>query len=283
MSSVEPAAETRAARRAQRVGGSSGSTVAAPTDRVENRPRPVVAASTVVVALALALASLAGSHAVVVGVLVLGGLLVAAGLPLLSGIKDTVASSIVLAATLAGLGATLLLQDSDPHLELTPIAVGGGIILACLTPLVRSRVREQLTPWLATTFCGIGLLLCGTVYAAVVADGRAPLLVAAVAIAMSSLVDLGLERPRLHAWMLPVSMLVGAIAGLATQLVTSGQVLVWAALVGLLSAGVALSLRRLLSQQNAVDEPLGGIAAGAASVLVVGPVVLTLARTFLGQ
>ena len=56
----------------------------------------------------------------------------------------------------------------------------------------------------------------------------------------------------------------------------------WAALVGVLSAGVALSLRRALSLQRAVDTVPGGIASGVASILLVGPLLHLISRLPLG-
>lgn len=247
-----------------------------------SRPRPVVAAASIVLGLALALAAGAASPTGLVLVVTLASLAVAAGLPRLAGVLAPTASGLVVAATAIGLAGARLATDTEPLLEVAPVAAGIGIVLMCLVPLVHARARAQLTPWLTATAMGIAVALCGIVLTIVESDERAPVVVAGVAVAVSALVDLALERPRLHVWMLPVAMVAGGAAGLLVELVVSGEVLLWAVLVGVLSAGVALAVRRLVSRQQALEHPVAALAAGATSVLVVGPVVLTLARTFLG-
>ena len=51
-----------------------------------------------------------------------------------------------------------------------------------------------------------------------------------------------------------------------------------AALVGVLGAGTALSLRRAVSVQPAINDPAGAVAAGVASVLLVGPLLHLVSR-----
>lgn len=245
-------------------------------------PRPVVAAGAVVAGLAVALAALTSSDQLLVGVVTVGALLVAVGLPRLGRLATPVAGSAVLAITALALAAARLSVDQDPLLEAAPVAAGVGIILMCLIPLVDARVRAQLTRWLVTLSFGIGILLCGIVLTVVAGDARRPLVVAGVAVAVSAVVDVVLERPRTHAWMLPIAMLIGGVAGLVVTLVVSGQVLLWGLLVGVLTAGVALATRRLASPLPTMAAPGAAVGVGAASVLVVGPVVLTLTRAFIG-
>lgn len=278
MQSVDPAPQTRAARRALQ--GPHGQSPARP--QVAPVPRPVVAAGAVVGGLALALAALTTSAALLVAVVTAAGLVVALGLPRLAGLATPVQASGVLAVTALALAAARLATAADPWLEAAPVAAAVGIILMCLVPLVDARVRAELTRWLVTVSFGIGLLMCGIVLTIVAGDARRPLVVAGVAVAVSAVVDVLLEKPRLHAWMLPVAMLLGGLAGLVVTLVVSGQVLVWGLLVGVLSAGVALAARRLAAPLPRASEPGAAVAVGAASVLVVGPVVLTLTRAFLG-
>ena len=278
MQSVDPAPQTRAARRAQQ--GSHG----LPPERPQTAavPRPVVAAGAVVVGLALALAALTTSTVLLVAVVTAAGLLLTLGLPRLAGLATPLAASGVLAVTALALAAARLSTESDPWLEAAPVAAAVGVILMSLVPLVDGRVRAELTRWLMTVALGIGLLMCGIVLTIVAGDARRPLVVAGVAVAVSAIVDVLLERPRLHAWMLPVAMLLGGLAGLVVTLVVSGQVLVWGLLVGVLAAGVALAARRVAVPVPRASEPGAAVAVGAASVLVVGPVVLTLTRAFVG-
>lgn len=247
-----------------------------------SRPRPVVAAASIVLGLALALAATNHSDALMLGSYIAAVLCVGCGLPLLAAVPAPRSSASVIVATGIGLAVSRAATDTEPLLEVAPVAAGIGIVLMCLVPLVHARARAQLTPWLTATAMGIAVALCGIVLTIVESDERAPVVVAGVAVAVSALVDLALERPRLHVWMLPVAMVAGGAAGLLVELVVSGEVLLWAVLVGVLSAGVALAVRRLVSRQQALEHPVAALAAGATSVLVVGPVVLTLARTFLG-
>lgn len=247
-----------------------------------SRPRPVVAAASIVLGLALALAATNQSDALMLGSYIAAVLCVGCGLPLLAAVPAPRSSASVIVATGIGLAVSRAATDTEPLLEVAPVAAGIGIVLMCLVPLVHARARAQLTPWLTATALGIAVALCGIVLTIVESDERAPVVVAGVAVAVSALVDLALERPRLHVWMLPVAMVAGGAAGLLVELVVSGEVLLWAVLVGVLSAGVALAVRRLVSRQQALERPVAALAAGATSVLVVGPVVLTLARTFLG-
>ncbi|GAA1255403.1 hypothetical protein GCM10009633_29040 [Janibacter melonis] len=247
-----------------------------------SRPRPVVAAASIVLGLALALAATNQSDALMLGSYIAAVLCVGCGLPLLAAVPAPRSSASVIVATGIGLAVSRAATDTEPLLEVAPVAAGIGIVLMCLVPLVHARARAQLTPWLTATAMGIAVALCGIVLTIVESDERAPVVVAGVAVAVSALVDLALERPRLHVWMLPVAMVAGGAAGLLVELVVSGEVLLWAVLVGVLSAGVALAVRRLVSRQQALEHPVAALAAGATSVLVVGPVVLTLARTFLG-
>ena len=278
MQSVDPAPPTRAERRAllgaqERGQGQAAEAVA---------PRPVVAAGAVVVGLALALAALASSDELLVAVVTVAGVLVAVGLPRLARLATPVAGSAVLVVTALALAAARLSVDGEPWLEAAPVATGAGIILMCLIPLVDARVRAQLTRWLVVLSFGIGILMCGVVMTVVAGDARRPLVVAGVAVAVSAVVDVLLERPRTQAWMLPVAMLIGGVAGLVVTWVVSDQVLLWGLLVGVLAAGVALATRRLAAPLPTVAAPAAAVGVGAASVLVVGPVVLTLTRAFLG-
>ena len=234
-----------------------------------------------VLGLAVAVASTATEHSLLIGVVALCAVLVAVGLPRLVGLVGARASSVVLLLTTAGLVAARMFKEGEPLLEVVPFAAAGGFVMACLTPLVSAAARQQLTWWLSATSLGVLLLVSGFVLTGV-SDARRPVIVAAVAIAVSAVVEVIMTRGRARSWLLPVTMAVGGIAGLVVELAVRDEMLVWAVLVGVLAAGIALALRQVLAQLPRIDEPIGSIATGAASLLVVGPVVLTLARVFLG-
>lgn len=274
MTSPETLGSTPHARHAQRTGAGERLTVV--------RPRPLVTLGAVLTGLLLAAAAASGERLVEVGVVVAAGLVVAAGWPRLVGSPTPVGSAIVLAVTVAALGGALLATESEPFLEQVPAAVAAGIIAMCLHPLVQESARAQLTQGLTGTGLGVLVIACGGVLTSAVPNGGNPVLVLGVALAIAALVDLATERPRSAAWMLPVGMLVGGLAAEGVHAFLDGALAPWPALLGVVGAGVALSLRRVTAQQPAVDSIPGALAAGVASVLVVGPLVHLVSRLPLG-
>lgn len=267
--------ETRAARRALR----SDSRAAADPQAPAARPRVVVAAATVVTALLLAAAAATGDRFVEVVAVTVAGLLLAVGWPALVDSRTPLGTTVVLGLTAVSLGGALALQDEEPYLEHVPAALAVGIIAMCLHPLLQAPARVQLARALAGTSLGIlliggGGLLTSTVYA----DNHGPVVIVGVSLAVAALTDLVLERPGTSAWMIPAAMLAGGLAGLLAHLLLSGSVSAWSALLGVIAAGSAAALRRALSQQRPIESLPGAIAAGAASVLIAGPLVHLVAR-----
>ena len=267
--------ETRAARRALRASAGEVADPQAPPPR----SRPVVAAATVVTALLVAGSAASGERILELLAVVAAGLVVAFGWPSLVGSRTPVGTTAVLAVTSLALGAALVLQDEEPYLEHVPAAMALGIVAMCLHPLLQAQARVQLARSMAGTSLGIlliggGGLLTSTVYA----DNHGPVVIVGIGLAVAALVDLVLERPATSAWMIPTAMGVGGLAGLVAHLVLSGSLSAWSALLGVIGAGTAVALRRALSQQRAIDTVAGALAAGAASVLVAGPLVHLVAR-----
>lgn len=108
--------------------------------------------------------------------------------------------------------------------------------------------------------------------------GHGPVVIVGIAVAVAALADLALERPGTARWMIPTGMLVGGLAGALAHLVIAGSLAAWPALLGVVTAGAAVALRRAMAQQPGVDTVAGALAAGAASVLVVAPLVHLVAR-----
>lgn len=266
--------ESRASRRALRAAGTA-SDPTAPTARA----RPVVVAATVVVALLLAAAAGSGERVLEIVAVVVTGLVVAAGWPRLVGSRSQVGMGLVLVVTALALGAALLLQDEEPYLEHVPAALALGVIAMCLHPLVRASARVHLAQDLAVTSLGLLLICGGGLFVSTdFVGGGGPVVVVGVALAVAALVDLVLERPRAVRWLVPAAMLVGGVAAVLANAVIGGGLAAWPALLGVVGAGAAVSLRRAMAQQPAVDGVLGAVAAGAASVLVVAPLVHLVAR-----
>lgn len=242
----------------------------------------MVVAAVVVAALLLAGASATGMRTLEIAAVVLTGLVVAAGWPRLVGSPTPVGSSVVLGVSTLALGAALLAKGDEPLLEHVPAAVAAGVIAMCLHPLVQPSAREDLARGLAGTALGIVVISCGGVLTSALSHGTSPVVVAGVALAVAAMVDLVTERGRLVRWMLPIGMLVGGVVGLLTLWALDSALEPWAALVGVVGAGIALSLRRAASPQPALAGPLGAAASGVASVLVVGPLLHLISRLPLG-
>lgn len=266
--------QTRASRRAERA-RRRGDEHSARTAR----PRPLVIVGAVVTALALAGVAATGQRLFEVIAVVVAGLVVAAGWPRLVGSPTPGGASAVLAVTAVVLGVALFAQGTEPFLEQVPTAVAAGVIAMCLHPLVQESARADLARSLVGTALGVMVIACGGVLTSTIAYGSGnPIVVAGIALAVAALVDLVTERPRVDAWMVPVGMVVGGVVGLLVQWLISGEVAAWSTLVGVLCAGTAVCLRRATSQQPAIEGPSAAVAAGVASVLVVGPLLHLVSR-----
>ncbi|MGO4132085.1 hypothetical protein AB4028_01515 [Janibacter sp. RAF20_2_2] len=267
--------ETRASRRTQRAGADRGVDPTAPA----TRPRPVVVAATVVAGLALSAAGASGERVVEIVTIVTIGLAVAIGWPPLVAPRSHVGMTVVLAVTALALGAALAVQDREPYLEHVPAAIALGVIGMCLHPLVHAPARVHLATSLSGTALGLLTIGGGGLFVSTVfVGGGGPVVVVGIALAVAALVDLVLERPGASPWLIPTGMLVGGLAALAAHFVIDGQLAAWPALIGVAGAGAAAAMRRALAQRAAVDGPLGALAAGTASVLVVAPLVHLVAR-----
>lgn len=219
-----------------------------------------------------------GSRFLEIIVIVVAGLVLAIGWPRLVHSPNPKGATLVLAVTTLTVGAALLVQGSEPYLEVMPAAMAVGIIAMCLHPLVHAPARERLARNLAGTAFGVLIISCGGVLTSTVPHGSSPIVIAGIALAVAALVDLRTERGGLVAWMMPIGMVVGGLTGLIAQFALSGEVHPWAALVGVFGAGIAIAMRRMLSQQPAANDVLGGIASGIASILVVGPLLHLVSR-----
>lgn len=245
---------------------------------VPARPRVVAVLAALVTAILVASAAAVGERLPAVGVGVLAGLVVVAGWPSLVRSKTPRGTSAVLAVTTVALAAALLLRSEEPLLLHVPVAVAAGVVAMCLQPLVQEDARLDLVHTLAGTSLGILLIICGGVLLTTAQVNHHTAVVGTVATALAALVDLGLERAGTVAWLLPAAMVVGGVVGVVAHLALGGVLSAWPALVGVLAAGAALCLRRALSPQAAMDTVHGALAAGVASVLLVGPVLHLAAR-----
>lgn len=246
------------------------------------RPRIIVAAATVVAALVVAALSREVDHRLlIVGYAALGAVM-SLGWPRLTRSATPVGSAVVLLVTLAGCVGALMLDDGAADLAKVAAGIGAGVVAMCFQPLLQAPARENLVSTLTGSALGIGVLTCGAVLVASPTGPGSPIAVAGIALAVAAVPDLATESPRREAWMLPAGVLAGGGAGLVAEMVLGNGLGAWAALVGMLVAGVALCLRRVLAQLPTIDTLPGAVAAGIASVLVAGPVVSLLTRALLG-
>lgn len=245
------------------------------------RPRPVVTAATLVCGLVVAGAALQGASRAPAVALAAVGLLVALGVPLLGRVTAVGSTRVVLTLALAGIVAAVWFGP-PPSLDRVAVAIAASVVLLCLHPLVSPTAREDLVAALARSALAVAVMACGAVLVTTVSATPRPLAVAGIAVAVAALPDLVMSRDSRVAWMLPVSVLVGGLAGLVAQVALGGAPEAWPVLVGMLVAAVALCLRRVLEHLPGVDMAAGAAGIGAASVLVTGPIVHLLGRLFLG-
>ncbi len=257
-----------------RRGGPSAVEAAAPIAR----PRPLVALGAAGAGVLVAAGGLAGGQELGIVALLLCAGVVAFGWPRLVRSPEPVGAATVLGVTSVALAVALLARSQAPLLHHVPIAVAGGVVAMCLHPIVREGARARLVDLLAGTSVGILVLVSGAVLVTTFAVSEEVTAIGVLSVAVVAGVDLLLERPRTAAWMLPAAMLLGGVVGVVVGAVLGVGLAAWPALVGLVSAAVALCLRRALSPQPSMDTTRGALAAGVASVLLVGPVLHALAR-----
>lgn len=188
------------------------------------------------------------------------------GLPSAEGVSRVLAFGAV-----AILLVTLSTRD-ERGLRWLPVALAVAIIASFLHQLVRTDGRPDLVRTIAGTALGLVVLGGGAFYVAARAEieGREAVLTAVVAVALGSLIDLGLHaRGHLAEWAMPASMLVGAaVAGVVAWSVDVRWSVVL--LAGVISPAVAQALRRVLTLRETAAEANAQLATGAAALLVCG-------------
>jgi hypothetical protein len=273
---------TRASRRARREGREA--TVQRPLlpDLTTERRVPLVLA-TALTALLVGAATAAGpglSAAAVAG----AGLVVAWGWPRLLGSSSRVGSSAAIALTAVLAPLTVVLTDAEPYLAYLPAAVAAGLGATFLHQLLRRDGRPRLTESVSVTAAGLSVVALGALHVALSRSGPETevAVAAAAAVGAGALADLLAPVPRLRAWMMPASMVLGGAAAAVVTAVVDGA-LVWreGLLVGVLCAAVGHALRRVLCALPPVTARRSQAAAGAASVLLPAVVAYVLALLLL--
>lgn len=251
---------------------------------IPGQPRPLAIGATVVGALAVLAAALAGPWAMLLVTLALG-LALAWGWPSLVGSATPSATSAILAVS----GTAIVLSGLGDDLRWTAGAVALGIVLSFFGQLVRPPTRDGLVLTLLGSFGGLVLVASGTL-ATVAADGDRGAAVVAVAMAgVVGAVVADLARGAGHAVgpraVVPAGVAVGValvlslVVALVLDTPADGLGLGLALGLGTLTALVSWALRRVLSAEPGMASARGQAAAGASSVLVVGALVHLVAIT----
>ncbi|WP_427383946.1 hypothetical protein [Janibacter sp. G56] len=277
----DPVPETRAARRAARDAARSSVTTVLPA--LATVRRPVAAGATAAFAGLAALAAYGDSRLVLAAAIAFLGLVVIRGWHTLLDAPSARGGAIVLVVSLAALLVAVLGRDGEPWLEQVPTALAVGIIATFLHQLVRKDGRARLSQSIATSAFGLALLASGVCLLPLTDSvaGAEPATVGLGAVGIAAVVDLLVGPPRRTAWLMPLSMLVGGLSALALAAALGGLA-AWPLLMGVICAGTSHALRRVLAVLPGISSVQGQLTSAAASVLVVGGLVYTVARILVG-
>lgn len=275
----ERVSESRAARRAQREERRRHPIM--PPIATERRLALVLA--TAVFAALLTVATVA-DHALGAAAIAWGGLVLAGGWPELLGSSSRFGSS--LAIGVAGVFAPVVvaLTPDEPFLRNVPVVVALAMLAMFLHQLVRKDGRPRLTQSVAVSAAGIAIATIGAAYVPLGRTFGGPdvVVVAGIALALSSVADLGAPMARLRPWMLPFALVLGIGSGAVAGLVLTEVGGLAGALLGGVVAGLAHVTRRALCTLPPVRGLRGQVTAAAASVLVTAVPVYLLARILVG-
>ena len=247
----------------------------------EMRLQPLVTIAVVALAGLLTISAFAGPLLVAFAVALAAGVM-AWGWSGLLGLPSPRGTAFVLGLGSVGATGTALATRTDPLLVWMPAALAGSVIVAFLHQLARRDGRPRLVESIASTITAIAVVSSGACLVVMprTVHGAWVVALAASAMAVSALTDLVGGMPRLRAWLLPLAMLAGGVVsmvvGLASGVVEWGP----AALLGVLTAGVSHSLRRVLAMLPAISASRSQLVSACASVLTSGVVVYVVGRMF---
>lgn len=275
----EPVSESRAARRAAR------------EERLRNpilppmateRRTPVVVATAVLAAL-LAVATTA-DHALGAAAVAWLGLALAWGWPELLGSPSRFGSSFAVGVAGVLAPVTVALTPDEPFLRHVPVVVAGAVLTMFLHQIVRKDGRPRLTRSVAISAAGIAIATIGAAWVPLgrTSGGPEVVLVVAVALAVSSVTDLGASIARVRPWMIAVAALLGFLGGGVGGLLVDEVGVVAGVVLGAVSAILAHVMRRVLCVLPPIRGLRGQLTAAAASVLVAGVPVYVLAMMLVG-
>lgn len=279
-SDAPPAHETRASRRARREAAARLEPV---LPELATVPRPIVVVAGIAFAALLVLGAVTDPVLLAV---VLGAttLVLAWGWPRLLGSSSRFGSTLSIAVAGVLTAVLTAVTTDQPYLRLVPVALAVGLGVMFGHQILRRDGRPRLTESVGVTSFGLALVALGSAWMPLSRTWRATDLaaVALVAVGVSALADLTAPYERVRAWMLPLSMVLGAAAGVVAAAVVGSPGAGPAALVGLLVAGVAHAVRRVLLVLPPIASVPGQLAAAAAGLLAPGVVAYGLALALVG-
>lgn len=219
---------------------------------------------------------------VMTGALVLVGLVLAWGWPLLLDLPRPPGTSVVLAVEVGMLAVIDLWPDLGDALSWLSLALAIGLLLTFLHELLRTDGRANLVVSISGCALGLVLLADGAFFRQVLVhrEGGHALLAAAAAVVLAAVAQWAIgRRPRAAEWVLPVSLVLGGAGGLVVAGATSGH---WNVLLvtGVVAAGVSHSARRVLAPLIGHPAAAAELALGCAQVLVVGLIPLAAIWVF---
>lgn len=274
-----PVSDSRAARRAAREERRRHPVLPA----IATERRITVVLATVLFAVLLALAT-AADHALGAAALAWGGIALAWGWPELLGSSSRFGSS--MAIGLAGVAAPIVVgfTPDDPYLRRVPVVIAGAMLAMFLHQLLRRDGRPRLTQSVAVSAAGIAVASIGVAYVPLgrTVGGPSVVAVVAMALALSSLVDLAAPHAKLRPFMLPAAAAVGFVAGGVCGLLLDQVGVLAGVCLGTVAAGISHVTRRALCTLPPIRGVRGQVAAAAASVLVTAVPVWVLASIFVG-
>jgi hypothetical protein len=193
-------------------------------------------------------------------------------------------AALVLAAGSVAICATAALTRTEPYLVWVPVAVAVSLVAAFLHQVLRGGGRPRLTEGVASSVGALALVASGAAYIPVpyYPHGGPWVLVSVVGVAGAAVPALLLGRRLSPAWVLLGAVVLGTAAAVVTAAFMTGVPLGWAALAGLVVAGLAHPMMRVLFALPGAKTTPAAAAVGAAPVLSVGVVVYLLARIFAG-
>ena len=279
MDATEPVSESRAARRAAREERRRNPIL--PPMATERRITIVIATAVFAVLLAVAVVA---DHVLGAAAVAWLGLALAWGWPELLGSSSRFGSS--LAIGLAGVLAPVVvaLTPDEPYLRHVPVVVAGAVLAMFLHQLVRKDGRPRLTQSVATGAAGIAIAIIGVAWVPLgrTSGGAEAVVVVVAALAVSAVADLAAPIAKARPWMVAIAAGLGFFAGGISGLLIDEVGVLGGVVLGVVTAGLAHVMRRVLWVLPPIRGIRGQLTAAAASVLVTGVPAGVLANVFVG-